>query len=146
MMMESISAGAARDRFAELRREALQGKEILVEDSKQNNSPLVSIISTAILDSIFEQKFTFAPVWEHDEEDDSFTVSLDEIDIIGYGDTKEEAAEVLATSAMEYTETFFEDLSFYLSATVNRTSHLPYLRRIARCNGDLTKVKKVLGV
>jgi hypothetical protein len=143
-MMQMFSACMARDRFAELRREALKGQEILIEDSKQLNSPLVSIISTELLDSLTDF-FVFAPKWEEDE-DGSLTVSLDEIDIIGYGRTREEAAEVLATAASEYAELYFSELSFYLSPMVNRLSHYPYLRRIARCRGDIAKVKKVLVV
>ncbi|MGD0856489.1 MAG: hypothetical protein ABSA18_11870 [Dehalococcoidia bacterium] len=143
-MMKMLSASIARDRFAELRREALKGQEILIEDSKQLNSPLISIISTELLDSLTDS-FVFAPKWEEDE-DGSLTVSLDEIDVIGYGETREEAAEVLATAASEYTELYFSELSFYLSPMVNRLSHYPYLRRIARCSGDIAKVKKVLGV
>ena len=143
-MMQMFSTGVARDRFNELRREALNGREILVRDSKQNNSPLISIISTDLLDAMTE-KFPFSPEWLRDE-DGSFTVSLKEIDIIGYGDTKEDASEVLATVAMEYAEAYFDELSFYMSSMVNRGSHYPYLRRIARCQGDLAKVMKVLGV
>jgi hypothetical protein len=143
-MMQMLSTSIARDRFAELRREALKGREILIEDSKQLNSPLISIISTELLDSVTDS-FIFAPKWEEDE-DGSFTVSLDEIDIIGYGGTRQEAGEVLATAASEYAELYFSELSFYMSPMVNRLSHYPYLRRIARCNGDITRVQKVLGV
>ncbi len=143
-MMQMLSASITRDRFAELRREALKGQEILIEDGKQLNSPLISIISTELLDSLTDS-FIFAPKWEEDV-DGSFTVSLDEIDIIGYGETCEEASEVLATAASEYAELYFSELSFYMSPMVNRLSHYPYLRRIARCNGDIAKVKKVLGV
>lgn len=143
-MMQMLSAGMARGRFAELRREALKGREILIEDSKQLNSPLVSIISTELLDSLTDS-FVFAPKWEEDE-DGSLTVSLAEIDIIGYGDTREEAAEVLTAAAKEYAELYFSELSFYLSPMVNRLAHYPYLRRIARCSGDIAKVRQVLGV
>ncbi len=143
-MMQMFSASIARDRFAELRREALKGREILIEDSKQLNSPLISIISTELLDSL-TNSFAFAPKWEEDE-NGSLTVSLDEIDVIGYGKTREEAGEVLVTAASEYAELYFSELSFYLSPMVNRLAHYPYLRRIARCNGDITKVRKVLGV
>ena len=143
-MIQMFSASIARDRFAELRREALKGREILVEDSKQLNSPLISIISTELLDSLTDS-FVFAPKWEEDESG-ALTVSLDEIDIIGYGKTREKATEVLANAANEYAELYFSELSFYLSPMVNRIAHYPYLRRIARCSGDMAKVKKVLGV
>lgn len=143
-MMQMFSASIARDRFAELRREALNGQEILIEDGRQLNSPLISIIATDLLDSLTDS-FVFAPKWEEDK-NGSHTVSLEEIDIIGYGETLEEASEVLATAASEYAELYFSELSFYLSPMVNRLAHYPYLRRIARCNGDITKVKKVLRV
>ena len=144
-MMQMLSTGVARNRFNELRREALKGHEILVQDSKQHNSALISIIATDILDAMTE-KFSFSPAWVQDEEDGSFTVSLEEIDVIGYGASQEEAAAVLATAAMEYAEIYFAELPFYMSALVNRGSHYPYLRRIARCQGDLAQVMKVLGV
>lgn len=143
-MMQMFSTGVARNRFAELRREALKGREILVKDSKQNNSPLISIISTELLDAMMEN-FFFHPEWVQDE-DGSYTVSLDEIDVIGYGDTRAIAAEVLATAAMEYAELYFSQFDFYRSEMVNRGSHFPYLRRIVRCNSNISKVMKVLGV
>ena len=142
-MMQICSISSARNQFAELRREALKGKEILVEDSKQNYSPLISIISTELLD-LLTDKYTFVPEWENDE--NSFTVSVNEIDVIGYGDTHDEAAEVLAIAVMEYTELYFSELAFYRSPMVNRSSHYPYLRRIARCNNNVAMVKHVLGV
>jgi hypothetical protein len=132
------------NRFTELRREALKGKEILVEDEKQNNGQLLAIISTDLLDTIMEQ-FTITPEWVQDE-DGSFTVTASEIDTIGYGATKEMAAEVLALAAKDYAEVYSSDLPFYLSSIVNRSSHFPYLRRIARCNGDIAKIKRVLEV
>jgi len=142
-MMQMLKSGDARDQFSKLQRDALMGKEILVGNGKQNDSPFISIISTQYLDAITET-FIFSPEWLQDE-DGSFTVSLDEIDVIGYGDTREEAIEVLATATIEYAELYFTDLQFYFSSMVNRGSHYPYLRRIARCNGSIDKVKQVLG-
>ena len=143
-MLQTYSASVARDRFAELRRAALKGQEILIEDGKKNSSPLISLISTEILDSMTD-KFSFSPVWTQDE-DGGYTVSIDEIDIIGYGDTRDEAAEVLATAVFEYAGLYFTELDFYRSLLVNRGSHYPYLRRISRCQGNLAAVKQVLGV
>lgn len=93
---------------------------------------------------LLTEKYTFLPEWETGE--NSFTVSVNEIDVFGYGDTHDEAAEVLARAFMEYTELYFRELAFYRSSMVNRSSHYPYLRRIARCNNNVVKVKKLLGV
>ena len=53
----------------------------------------------------------FQPVWTQDE-DGGFTVSVDEIDSIGYGNTQGEAAEVLVTAALEYAESFLPNWIF----------------------------------
>lgn len=89
--------------------------------------------------------FFFQPKWAQDK-DGSYTVSLDEIDIFGYGATRKEAAKVLATVAMEYSELYFSQLKFYLSEIISRGSHFPYLRRIARCNNNISEILKVLGI
>ena len=40
-MLQTFSASFARDRFAELSRDALKGQEILIEDGKKNCSPFL---------------------------------------------------------------------------------------------------------
>jgi hypothetical protein len=93
---------------------------------------------------IIMEDFSFHPEWLQDE--NGYTVSLNEINIIGYGSTRKEAAEVLTTAAMEYAVLYFSKLDFYRSEAVNRGSHFPYLNRIARCTNDISKVMKILGV
>lgn len=142
-MMQIYSISYACDHFEELRLEALKGKEIFVEDDEQNGSPLISIIPTELLDSLTEI-FIFVPHWE--EDNSIYTVSTNVIDVIGYGNTRDEAAEVLAIAAMEYARLYFLQIDYYRSPLVNRGLHYPYLRRIARCNDNIALVKHVLGV
>jgi len=60
------------------------------------------------------------------EEDNSITLSLNEIDLIENAPTEAEARELLAASIMEYAQDYYNDYNCY-SNSPNRKKHIPYV-------------------
>ena len=60
------------------------------------------------------------------EEDNSITLSLNEIDLIENAATEAQAKIVLAQSIMEYAAEYYEHYAVYSKAP-NRRSHIPYV-------------------
>ena len=60
------------------------------------------------------------------EDDNSVTLSLNEIDLVENSKTKEEAKILLGRSIMEYAEEYYTNYALYSKAP-NRKSHIPYV-------------------
>lgn len=60
------------------------------------------------------------------EEDNSITLSLNEMDIVSNGNTEKEAKEKLAYDILEYAEDYYNDFSYW-SKVPNRKKHIPYV-------------------
>lgn len=137
------SISQARTEFQKLFKQAIySNREILAENAKETSTDeTVSIIRTKLLDEWLEHAYKFNPVWEWDEENKLWSVTLPEIRIYADAPTKEEAAEQLIDLALDYCEDYFNRLDLF-SALPDRRGHYPYLRRIARCK-DATQLKEV---
>lgn len=73
-----------------------------------------------------------------EEEDGSFTISLNEIDLIENAATEEEAKVKLSESIIDYAEDFYNEFEYWSTAP-NRTSHVPYVFK-ALIIGDARKL------
>lgn len=60
------------------------------------------------------------------EDDDSVTLSLNEIDLAENGGTEKEARKKLAESIIEYAEDFYNEFELW-SAAPNRRDHIPFV-------------------
>jgi len=69
------------------------------------------------------------------EEDNSITLSLQEIDIIENGETEEKAKSKLAAAILEYAADFKNDFEFWSSAK-NRKAHIPYIMEVNKMTID----------
>lgn len=74
-------------------------------------------------DILMEYKFTAE---KSIEEDNSVTLSLNEIDLVENASTEKTARRLLAYAIMEYATDFYEDYSYWSSAP-NRKKHIPYI-------------------
>lgn len=80
-----------------------------------------------MLEGILEPyTFTFS---EFVEEDDSVTLSLNEIDIVVNGETKEDSLNILENDLKEYAQEYYDDFEYYFSS-LNRKSHYPYVLKV----------------
>lgn len=76
------------------------------------------------------------------EKDGTITTSLDEIDLVVNGKTKEEAIDILAADLMEYAEDFYNNFEYWFSAP-NRKAHLPYVLHVL-IQDDKEGVKNII--
>lgn len=65
-------------------------------------------------------------VEKYDEEDDSVTLSLIEIDLVENGRTEQEARLRMANSILEYANEYYQNYAYYSKAP-NRKAHIPYI-------------------
>lgn len=74
-------------------------------------------------ESVESVKFTAA---KYIEDDESVTLSLNEIDLIENGKNEEEARLVLGRAILEYSMNYYNDYVLY-SHSPNRKGHIPYI-------------------
>lgn len=127
--------------YSELNNMALKGMEIITFNANNENEK-VSHIKTSYLDQLLAA-LTFKPSVELDNELGVYTVSLNEIDLYGEGNTPEEAAEDLASSIILFLAIYTDKIDLFSKAE-SETKQL-YLLKLLRCNGDKEKIKKEIG-
>jgi len=76
------------------------------------------------------------------EDDGSFTLALNEIDLVENAQTKEEAREKLAVSILEYSEDFYKEFNYW-SSSYNRRTHIPYVFKALILN-DVEKIGELV--
>ncbi|MCL6638049.1 MAG: hypothetical protein K6T80_00015 [Firmicutes bacterium] len=145
-MFQVNSISQTRTEFQKLFKQAVRhNREFLAENAKETTSDeTVSIIRTKLLDEWLDRAYTFNPVWEYDEENKLWSVTLPEIRVYTDAPTKEDAAQQLVELALDYCEDYFNRLDLF-TALPDRSLHYPYLRRVARCK-DTAQVKEVLNL
>ncbi|MCL2637603.1 MAG: hypothetical protein FWD48_04455 [Oscillospiraceae bacterium] len=79
---------------------------------------------------------------EYIEDDGSVTLSLDEIDLVDNGKTKQEALLNLAKYILTYAEHYYEDFEYWYSAP-NCRLHLPYVIKALSLN-DVEKIGRLI--
>lgn len=75
------------------------------------------------------------------DEDNEYILELEELDILSYGDTLEDAKESLKEDTIIYAEEYLNNIELY-SVAPNRKQHLPYLLKIWSLN-DPNNVKNM---
>lgn len=72
------------------------------------------------------------------EDDNSVTLSLNEMDLVANGITENDAKKNLAEEILDYAEEFYEDYHYW-SKVPNRKKHIPYVFR-ALILSDIEKI------
>lgn len=147
LLMATFTISEAKNKLTSLRREALTGKEILLDDAKRKDHQPVSLIATALLDDLCESKmFTYQWVDEPDKDQEHYSLWNNETGVYGIGKTEAEAIEDFIDNILDYANVYFNDLPYYLSRSGNTYGHYWYLRRILRCNGNKDMLYQVLDI
>ena len=147
LLMATFTISEAKNKLTSLRREALTGKEILLDDAKRKDHQPVSLIATALLDDLCKSKmFTYQWVDEPDKDQAHYSLWNNETGVYGVGKTKAEAIEDYIDNILDYANVYFNDLPYYLSRSGNTYGHYWYLRRILRCNGNKDMLYQVLDI
>lgn len=119
-MMEVISATDARKDWSQLFDSVVREKPQMI---KRTRDYVLMTEVSLIKDILAVYNFTAK---EFTEEDNSVTLSLNEIDLVVNGTTEDDAKIKLAEDILEYAEEFYDDFH-YLSAVPNRKKHIPYV-------------------
>jgi len=143
--MTILTVSEAKNKLTSLRREALTGKETLLDDGKRKEHQPVSLIATALLDDLCNSLvFTYQWTDEPDGTQPHYSLWNNETGVYGVGETKADAAKDFIDNILDYANIYFNDLPYYLSRSGNTYGHYWYLRRVLRCNGDMDSLYKVL--
>lgn len=67
------------------------------------------------------------------EDDNSYTISLDVLDLLESAETKEDAIAAMKLAIYEYATDFYNEFDLWSSAP-NRKSHVPYVLKALLCN------------
>ncbi|MDI3481244.1 MAG: antitoxin YefM [Tepidanaerobacteraceae bacterium] len=78
------------------------------------------------------------------ENDGSYTISMDTLELAANGPTVEEALSELIQDLKTYAQDYMERAQLFLNAP-NRKHHLPYLLRVLLCDSD-EEIKSLLKV
>ena len=100
---------------------SVRDKPVFVRNSREN------IISTEMLRIFFETLKFNVSLFE--EEDGSFTGTLEELDLIENAPSKEDCLNYLLEAMKEYAQDFYNEFSQWSSAP-NRKTHIPYVLKI----------------
>lgn len=87
----------------------------------------VMMMNIGFLESLLEA-YSFTAN-KYVEDDNSVTLSLNEIDIIENGTTEDDARDKLAKGILEYAEDFYNDFHYW-SVMPNRKNHIPYVLKV----------------
>jgi len=126
--MPYLNVTEAKNKLTSIRREALTGREFILVDAKRKNDPMVSLVSTELLDELCQKSTTFSFEWVDKPINSNKTYSLwnKETAIYGIGSSENEAKEDFVNNIQEYAAVYFEDLPYYLSNNNPNREHYCY--------------------
>lgn len=81
--------------------------------------------------------YTFSAT-KYMEDDNTITLSLNELDLVVNGETEDDAKEKLAADILEYAQDYYDDFHYWSSAP-NRKKHIPYVLK-ALILEDINKI------
>ena len=87
----------------------------------------IAIVSSKLL-TLFLESLTFTVSFIQ-EDDGSFTGSIEELDLFDNATSKDECLTILLDDMKEYAQDFYNDFQFWSSAP-NRKKHIPYVLKI----------------
>jgi len=132
--------------YSELNSAALNGLEIITYKGINKNAKKdeeVSHIKTYYIDYLMGF-LKFNPIIESGEELGGYTVSLNEIDMYGEGDTIEIAKEDLVDTVFEYISIYVNQIELF--SKVESIEKQVYMLKLIRCDGNRDKIKKEMGL
>lgn len=106
-------------------------EDIVSGNIKKGDENTATIISTQVFDQILTA-YKFNPEINYDVDTKQYEVILNEINVYGCGDTKEEAIQMTIDLVIDSTEEYFENRELYIRMPKYKDM-LPYYLRIKHC-------------
>jgi len=143
--IEKYNIRDTKKMYSRINDRALEGVEVITFNAfKKDGTAEVSHIKTETLDYICNKYFIFKPLKVYDNELDTWTISVNEINLYGEGRTEKEANENLIDSILEFKNIYLEKIDLF--SKLESIEKQMYMRKIIRCGTDREKLKKVLGL
>ena len=139
--IEVRKIGDVRLDFASVMQDAINAKEVICQNGKSNNTAMVSIISTTVMDDILSV-YEFRPEIEFNEKQQIFEGIVDEVRIFTYSDTKEQLIEDMVDMIEMVVEDFMENVDVYVKFD-NQRKMYPYILRLSHCK-DRNDMKRMV--
>lgn len=115
-----ISATDARKDWSQLIDDVVREKPQFIRRTRDN-----VLMSDLNLIKEMLDIYTFSAS-KYVEDNNSVTLSLNEIDLVVNGDTEDDAKKKLAADILEYAEDYYNDFPYW-STKPNRKKHIPYV-------------------
>jgi len=129
--MFEISATTVRKEWSAVVDSVVHEKPIMVKRTRDR----MFLANTSLLSELLEAYTFNATLFT--ENDNSLTISLDEIDLIENGTDEQDAKNKLAAAILDYANDYYNDYAYWSRG--NRKSHKPYVFK-ALILGDVEKI------
>ena len=136
-MLKEVGFTEARANLSALFDNVINREQPLVINRKRDKAVL---IEGGMMEYLLSSYHVEGEVYR--DEDGSYTVSLDSIDIVENAQTKDQAIEAVIQELKVYAQEYFTRLSVFLHAP-NRKIHLPYVLRVLLSKED-SEIKDML--
>lgn len=147
MLMErKLNVRDTKKHYSELNNAVLNGLEMVTYkgiNKNAKNDEEVSHIKTHYVDFLMEF-LKFTPITESGEELGGYTISLNEIDMYGEGNTIEAASEDLINTICEYVSIYVNQIDLF--GKVESIAKQVYMLKLIRCDGNRDKIMKEIGL
>ncbi|MFT4107178.1 MAG: hypothetical protein QM657_15595 [Lacrimispora sp.] len=118
--MMAINAIDVRKDFSNIMNQVVYNRPLFLKGTRD----YACLLNVGTMRSILSA-YHFTAQVEH-EKDGSYTIVLNEIDLVENGKTEDEVCSRLASSILEYAKEFYEEYDFWSKAP-NREGHIPYI-------------------
>ena len=137
--MNAINATKVRNEWSTISESVIRDKPAFIK--KTRDFLFLSDIKT--MEQILS-KYSFTAD-EYIEDDGSVTLSLNELDIIENGKSRQDALEKLSSAILDYSKDFYNEFSYW--ARGSRKSHVPFIFKALFINdtskiGDLIQCRR----
>lgn len=138
-MLDEVRFSVARQNFTEIIDRIQDFESVLIKKRKKSEIDAVILNRELFEDFLDDVKFSLEIT---EEETGEFTIVLNELNIIGAGENRDEAIDDLANEVMLYSEDYIKNYNMYRHAS-NRKDHLKQVLKIALLETE-EEVKSVL--
>lgn len=146
LMERKLNVRDTKKHYSELNNAVLNGLEMVTFkgiNKNAKNDQEVSHIKTDYVDFLMRM-LKFNPITESGEELGGYTISLNEIDMYGEGDTIEAAKEDLMNTICEYISVYVKQIDLF--GKVESIDKQVYMLKLIRCDGNRDKIMKEIGL
>ena len=140
--MKTIGISEARKNIADYFKDAIYKNELIVLSRYDKEKAF--LLGEKTIECLIKTDLSPVRFETIQEEDESYTIKLDSLDLVANDITHEKAADDIVYQAKEYANDYLNDLEIY-QRDESRKGHFPLLLLIAKASSD-EEIKLLLGL